>query len=129
MAISEIYSNQLKLAKAEFGHVVEAGEIVNTPGGFPQKLRLNIIDGSVVDVFLSSSGRYSYHWERRPLDETLYRHDNAPHVRWHHIQTFPKHFHNGSEVDKDCEESHISDEPEKAVREFLRFVEEKLAES
>lgn len=54
MAISEIYSNQLKLAKAEFGHVVEAGEIVHTPGGFLQKLRLNIIDGSVVDVFLSS---------------------------------------------------------------------------
>ncbi len=128
MDILQIYSDQLELAEVEFAHVLEAGEIVQTPGGFPQKLRLNIIDGSVIDVFLSSSGRYSYHWERRPLDGTLYRHDNAPHVRWRHIETFPKHFHNGSEVDQDCEGSHISDQPEEALREFLRFVEEKLAE-
>lgn len=129
MDILEIYSNQLKLAKEEFADVIEAGDIVHTPGGFPQKLRLNIIDGSIVDVFLSSSGRYSYHWERRPLDGTLYRHDNAPHERWRHIKTFPKHFHNGSEANVDCEDSHISDQPEEALGEFLRFIEQELAET
>jgi hypothetical protein len=129
MDILEIYSNQLKVARAKFAHVVEAGEIIRTNGGFPQKLRLNIIDGSAIDVFLSSSGRYSYHWERRAIDGTLYRHDNAPHGRWRHIETFPRHFHNGSEANEDCEESHISDEPEEALREFLRFVEQKLAEA
>ncbi len=110
MDIFETYKRQLKLAKEQFGHVVEDADVIPTPSGLPHKLRLEIIDGSVVDVFLSPRGRYSYHWERR------------------HIGTFPKHFHNGSEADKDGEESYISEDPEEALREFLRFVEEILAQ-
>jgi hypothetical protein len=77
MDILEIYIKQHKLAKEEFPHLIEGGEILRTPGGLPQKLRLTIIDGSLIDIFLSSSDRYSCHWERRHLDGTLYRHDNA----------------------------------------------------
>ena len=87
MDILEIYSSLLKFARSEFSHLIESGEIVLTPGRLPQKLRLTVIDGSLLDAFLSSSGRYSYHWERRHLDGTLYRHDNAPHQRWRHIET------------------------------------------
>jgi len=39
-----------------------------------------------------------------------------------------KHFHNGSEADDGVEASHLSDDPETAVREFLTFVAEVLAE-
>jgi hypothetical protein len=124
----ETYTRQLRLAKEEFDHIIDGGEILSTSRGFPQKLRFEVIDGSIVDVFLSSSGRYSYHWERRPIDGTLFRHDNAPHARWRTIETFPKHFHKGSEANQDCERSDISDEPEEALREFLRFVAEKLVE-
>jgi len=127
MDIFEIYNRQLELAREQFGHVVDNGEIMYMPSGLPQKLRLEIIDGSVVDVFLSSRGLYSYHWERSHVDGTIYRYDNAPHKRWQHIKTFPKHFHNGSEADEHCEESHISDHPEEALREVLRFIGEKLA--
>jgi hypothetical protein len=37
-----------------------------------------------------------------------------------HISTFPKHFHNGSE--DIVVQSHISENPEIALREFLSFV-------
>ena len=36
----------------------------------------------------------------------------------------PKHFHNGSE--DNAAESHISDTPQDAMREFLAFVRQKL---
>ncbi len=61
MDIFEAYKRQLELAKERFSHIVEDGKIIHTPGELPQKLRLKIIDDSVVDVFLSARGRYSYH--------------------------------------------------------------------
>ncbi len=91
------------------------------PTGDPLKLRLDIVDGSFLDAFLSISGRYAYHWERRfTPGKDLYRHDNAPHNKWRYVSTFPKHFHNGSE--NNVAESHISDDPENALHEFLTFV-------
>ena len=123
----EIYSKQLDLAREKFSHIVDDGKIIYTPAGLPQKLRLEIIDGSVLDVFVSPRHLYSYHWERRHLDGTIYRYDNAPHKRWRRIRTFPKHFHDGSEAEEDCKESYISDDPEEALRKMLGFVGEKLA--
>jgi hypothetical protein len=67
----EIYSKQLDLAREKFSHIVDDGKIIYTPAGLPQKLRLEIIDGSVLDVFVSSRHLYSYHWERRHLDGTI----------------------------------------------------------
>ena len=126
MDILQIYGNQLKLARDEFTHLIESGEIVYTPRGLPLKLRLTLIDSSLIDIFLSSSGRYSYHWERRHIDGTIYRHDNAPHERWRRIETFPKHFHNSAEADENCEPSYIADQPEEALRGFLRFIHDTL---
>jgi len=95
------------------------------PTGDPLKLRLNIADGSLLDVFLSVSGRYSYHWERRLTPKgDLYRHDNAPHNRWRYVSTFPKHFHDGSE--NNVVESHINPQPGSALREMLVFIRQKL---
>lgn len=90
-------------------------------------LRILMRDGSFVDVWysLKLTGRYSYHWERRSLDGTLYRHDNAPHQRWKTVSSWPKHFHDGSE--DVVTESHLPDEPEAALREVLDFVRANLA--
>jgi hypothetical protein len=105
--------------------VVFNARVVSLPTGDPLKLRLDIVDDSLLDVFISNSGRYSYHWERRLTSRgDLYRHDNAPHSRWRHVATFPKHFHDGS--DSNVAESHISDDPQNAMREFLTFVRHKL---
>jgi hypothetical protein len=125
MTISTTYAALKTIALNEFGDVVTSAQVMSLPTGDPLKLRLDIVDGSLLDVFISVSGRYSYHWERRLIGKgDLYRHDNAPHHSWRHVATFPKHFHDGSE--NHVVESSISDDPEKAVREFLTFVRRKL---
>jgi hypothetical protein len=125
MTISMTYEVLKTIALSEFGDVVVSAQIMSLPTGDPLKLRLDIVDGSLLNVFISVSGRYSYHWERRLIGKgDLYRHDNAPHNRWRHVATFPKHFHDGSE--NNVVESSISDDHERAVREVLTFVRRKL---
>lgn len=125
MPIWQRYAALKSIALAEFGDIVDNAHLLTLPTGDPLKLRLDIVDGSLVDVFLSASSRYSYHWERRLTTAAdLYRHDNASHGRWCDVTTFPKHFHDGS--DDNVRESHISDDPEQAIREFLTFVRSKL---
>jgi hypothetical protein len=93
------------------------------------ELRIILTDGSFVDAWFSLrlQGRHSFHWERRALDGTIYRHDNSPHKRWEAIATFPKRFHDGSEMN--VSESHLSEVPEEALREFLVFVRTRMVAS
>ncbi len=128
MSISTIYKTLETISQREFGDIVVSAQIISLPTGMPLKLRFDIVDGSLLDVFISASGRYSYHWERRLIPANdLYRHDNAPHKKWQYVATFPKHFHDGSE--DNVVESHISDVPEDAIRDFLTFVRDKLLSS
>ncbi|MBI3756765.1 MAG: hypothetical protein HY267_02200 [Deltaproteobacteria bacterium] len=110
-----------EVAEVEFTDVVTEAVI---PGA--NELRVLLTDGSFVDVWFSLklSGRYSFHWERRAIDGTIYRHDNAPHRRWQSVTTFPRHFHNGSELH--VTESQLSTTPEEALREFLVFVRDRM---
>ncbi len=114
------------IALSEYRDVVERAEFIFSPAGRMRKLRIHLFDGSFVDVWHSLKGDYSFHWERRFVNGSLYRHDNAPHARWRHVPTFPKHFHNGHQ--DNVESSFISDSPEEALRDFLDFVRRRLAE-
>ena len=89
-----------------------------------KKRRFFLAYVNIIDLFYSVRGKFAYHWERRTVDGTIYRHDNAPHAKWRHIRTFPKHFHDSS--DDNAGESFISDNPLMAIEEFLMFVREKL---
>lgn len=106
-----------EIAEVEFADIVVEALIPEI-----NALRIILTDGSFVDIWFSLklSGRYSFHWERRAIDGKIYRHDNAPYKRWQSVATFPRHFHNGSEIN--VSESHISEVPEEALREFLAFV-------
>ncbi len=64
MVILQVYQRQLEVARQKFGDIVSEGEILYTESKEPLKLRLSIVDGSIVDVFYSSRGKYSYHWDR-----------------------------------------------------------------
>lgn len=81
-----------RIAEVEF-----ADNVVGTQVQEPKR-RLFIRDGSFVDVWLSSKlpGRFGYHWERRHLDGTFFRYDNFPDPAWRAVETFPRHFHDGS---------------------------------
>lgn len=110
-----------EVAEIEFADLVAEALIPDT-----NQLRVVLQDGSFVDVWFSLKlqGRYSFHWERRAIDGTIYRHDNAPHQRWQSVATFPRHFHNGTETD--VTESHVSENPIVALREFLTFIRARL---
>ncbi len=120
MVILQIYQRQLEVVRQKFGDIVSEAEILYTESKEPLKLRLNIVDGSIVDIFYSTGGKYSYHWDRRIVNGSVYRHDNAPHKHWRKIKTFPKHFH--QEAEYTVKESYISDDPLSAIKEFLGFV-------
>lgn len=113
-----------EIAELEFADVVVEVFIPDV-----NELRVILTDGSFVDIWFSLklAGRYSYHWERRAVDGTIYRHDNAPHKRWQSVASFPKHFHNASEPN--VVESYLSEVPEEALREFLTFVRDRMATS
>jgi len=47
---------------------------------YHDKIRAHLVDGSFVDIWFSRkiTGRFPYHWERRHIDGSIYRHDNFP---------------------------------------------------
>lgn len=59
MVIWQIYQRQLEAASQEFGDIVSEAKILYTESKEPLKLRLNIVDGSIVDIFYSTEGKYS----------------------------------------------------------------------
>ncbi len=109
-----------RIAEVEFAAIVLESAILG------EKLRLFLEDGSYIDVWISHSiaGRFGFHWERRHLDGTIYRYDNFPDIAWHRVETFPRHFHNGSQ--NQVEAAPFSPDLEQGFREFLLFAEEKL---
>lgn len=116
MTRDEIYTRLSHLSLSDFADIVEATKTVEG------KLRILITDGSYIDVWFSlkKEGVYAYHWERRDINGTIYRHNNLPDKTAKKLKTFPKHFHNGTE--KNIVESYISDDPIEAVKSFLEFV-------
>jgi len=113
-----------QIALNEFGDIVTGFQHLGRRAGVTLKLRLNLRDGTFIDVWLNPDGsRYSYHWEQRAKRGLIHRHDNAPdHPE---ISTHPKHFHNGSE--SQVEESRIPDDPADALRYFLSFARAQLS--
>jgi hypothetical protein len=125
MSISELYESQRVISLSEYGDIVAEGNVLRLPSGEALKLRLRLIDESFLEVNVSASGRYSYHWERRLTGRAdIYRFDNAPHSVWRRVSTYPAHFHNGG--DEAVETSDISQDPLQAIRQVLTFVRGKL---
>ena len=119
---AEITYLKLKnIALQEFPDIVVSASIARGPLNVAKSLRLFFIDDSFLEIWISEK-KYSYHWQR--TDGRIYRHDNAPHNKHKHINTFPKHFHDGSE--EDVEESKLSDNPEIAIRDFFFFIRENI---
>ena len=104
------------IAEVEFADVTTGYEIKQG------KLRIYIVDGTFPDVWFSKHliGRYAYHWERRHVNNTIYRWDNAKHEVWTNVRTFPHHFHNRR--DDDVCESFLPSDPDAALRFVLEFV-------
>ncbi len=119
-----MYAAIERLALAEFVDMVTGVKHIGRRANTILKLRLLIRDGTYVNVWLSPTGAdYAYHWEQRAQRGSLHRHDNAPDHP--HTTTYPKHFHKGDETA--VEASFIPDAPADAIRYFLSFVHQQLA--
>ena len=88
------------------------------------KLRVLLTDESYLDFWWSEveQGRFAHHWNRQHVDGTIHRHDNSPHRKWQHIETFPQHYHR--ERENVVSASFLPEEPHEAVRAFLSFCRE-----
>jgi len=104
----------------KYKEVVVDTKIMKLPSGEPAKLRIELIDGSFADIRISSSGKYSYHWDRLEIDGTIYRYDNAPHKVWDYTSTFPHHFHNKNE--KTVIDSDMPLKPSMQMKHFMEFI-------
>jgi len=109
------YSRLARLAASDFADIVDGTSIIEG------KLRLFLNDRSFIDIWLSvkKKGVYAYHWERRDVDRTIYRHNNLPDREARKLKTYPRHFH--SRTEKNIVESNLSDKPEEALRTILEF--------
>jgi len=121
----ELYQKLESIAR-QFKEVVVETKIYQLSSGEPAKLRIELIDGSFADVWVSISGKYSYHWDRLEIDGTMYRFDNAPHKAWASVATFPHHFHNRNE--KTVTESNLPSVPETQMKYFMDFIRKTLVE-
>ena len=119
-SLEEQFNCVVEVVLADFSDIVVDVQLRFTPSGVVEKLRIFLLDESFVDVWLSTSGKYSYHWEQRHVRGLIYRHDNAPHSKWKDIKTFPKHFHDGYE--DNVKESYIPDDALLAISYFLCFI-------
>lgn len=123
--ISKYYKQSQRNVELKFSDILQSTELIRGTAGRSRKLRLYLIDNTFVDIWYSPDGSYSYHWEQRAIRNAIYRHDNAPHQKWQNISTFPKHCHDGTQLN--VTESFLPDDYEKAIEEFLRLVRKKMA--
>jgi len=122
--ISERYRQLKEIADKEFGEIVEDSEIITSYTGRSRKLRLRLIDNTYIDIWYSVDGEYSFHWEQTEIRNQIYRHDNAPHLKWSFLKTFPKHCHEGTQ--DNVVASDLPDKPEDILRSFMSTVRKKL---
>lgn len=111
-----------QIAKTEFSDIVKNSTLIGGKSVQPNKLRVFIIDGSLLDVWLSEDNDYSFHWEQRAIRGVIHRWDNAPdHPE---VKSFPQHFHDGKE--NNIMSSHLDTDMRGAFKEVLGFIRTKL---
>jgi len=121
LTLLELYL-KLKSKAESYPEIVEYTKLIGGKTSCPNKLRIYFVNRSFLDVWLTLDSDYSYHWESTLQNGKIHRWDNAPdHPQ---VDTFPKHFHEGT--NENVKESYLSDNPEHALAEILEFIKDKL---
>jgi ligand-binding sensor domain-containing protein len=111
-----------QIAKTGFSDIVKNTALIGGKSAQPNKLRVFLIDGSFLDVWLSDEFDYSFHWEQRAVRGLIHRWDNAPdHPE---VESFPHHFHDGKE--NNILSSQLNDDMKDAFKDVLGFIRAKL---
>jgi hypothetical protein len=120
--VLELYNTLKTIAETEYKNIVVKTTFIHKRTIGSTKLRIFLKDGSFLDVWISETGKYSYHWEASAQKGLIYRHDNAP--DFPKVSTHPKHLHAGDE--KTIKPSDISDNPKIAIKEVLAQIKDQL---
>jgi hypothetical protein len=119
------YRTLEEIAKSDFPDIVKNSALIGGKSAQPNKLRVFLIDGSFLDVWLSEESDYSFHWEQRAVRGLIHRWDNAPdHPE---VDSFPHHFHDGKE--NNIMSSQLDTDMKGAFKEVLGFIRTKLKDS
>jgi hypothetical protein len=111
-----------QIAKTEFSDIVKNTSLIGGKSAQPNKLRVFLIDGSFLDVWMSEENDYSFHWEQRAVRGLIHRWDNAPdHPE---VESFPHHFHDGKE--NNIMNSQLGADMKGAFKDVLGFIKAKL---
>ncbi|MBM2815705.1 MAG: hypothetical protein HW421_2467 [Ignavibacteria bacterium] len=105
---------------------VKFGEIIKTLFFVDFKLRIVLIDDSFIDVIISQKlpDKFGFHWETRNVKNEIFRYDNFPDVKWKGVETYPYHFHNGSQ--ENVVSSPFPKDIIQAFYAFMNFVKERI---
>jgi hypothetical protein len=95
-------------------------DIVQTTFQMEHKLRIMVESQGFIDVHLSRKliDKFSFHWETRNNEGTIYRYDNFPDQNWSHLSSYPFHFHNGTQNNVE-----VPPFPLKVIEGFIAFME------
>ncbi len=82
-----------RIAEIEFADIVASTKFID------HKLRIFLTDSSFIDINLSQRlpDKFGFHWERMNQSGEIFRYDNFPDPSWKSVNTFPYHFHNGTQ--------------------------------
>jgi len=88
LSLEELFREIVELILRDFSDIVVDVQLRFTSSGSIERLRIFLKDESFVDVWLSTSGKYSYHWEHRHISGLIYRHNNARIVDGRRLKLF-----------------------------------------
>jgi|SRR3989344_9093968 len=119
------FSRFARIAETEFQDIVISSHDLGA------KLRIYLTDKSFIDFFISSQSmlkRFSIHWERTHIDNTIYRLDNTPDKNWENVKSYPLHFHFKNYENVKVPVFDINNKPLTDIyRAFLKFVRSALS--
>ncbi len=109
------------LAEIHYFDIIKSAQIINF------KLRLILINDSFIDINLSSKipGKFGFHWETKNDNNELFRYDNFPDIKWQNVETYPFHFHYGSQ--ENVIKSPFPQEIPQAFHAFMKFVRDRIS--
>ena len=77
--LETIYRYLITVTSKKYRDFIHEVAKVELASGVVVKMRVIFVDGDFLDIYWSPTGRYSLHYERRHIDGTIYRLNNAPH--------------------------------------------------
>jgi len=117
------YTSDLQAIEREYPDVIISIDLRS------DRLRVYFVDNSFLDIWFSRRipGKYAFHWERRSVNGTVYRWDNAAHRSAANVDTYPHHFHEGYQSNiRPFEPKSIWED---TLREILNYIRDKIKHS